>query len=219
MGDHLQGCSNFDAVNTMDPQCRETWMIDAFICRVLEGVFVGSTGSLQPLHFAASLVNQQPATDAGTKIDMLETVRSFYGRALIVLIQDAITELGSRARGLSRIVKRALKHAFAGDVVKGSRLVGLCDGFRVLCENIDTLIVAAISSADLSKAAATENHDGVPLAHPPGTWGIIRSSALGVLAGRCATATPSRPLPRSDTIPYNSANHFKLVLDMVGDSF
>jgi hypothetical protein len=194
-------------------------MIDAFICRVLEGVFVGSTGSLQPLHFAASLVNQQPATDAGTKIDMLETVRSFYGRALIVLIQDAITELGSRARGLSRIVKRALKHAFAGDVVKGSRLVGLCDGFRVLCENIDTLIVAAISSADLSKAAATENHDGVPLAHPPGTWGIIRSSALGVLAGRCATATPSRPLPRSDTIPYNSANHFKLVLDMVGDSF
>eukprot|EP00038_Savillea_parva_P020507 m.31562 g.31562 ORF g.31562 m.31562 type:complete len:854 (-) comp4811_c0_seq1:210-2771(-) len=208
---HLRDCQNFDAVNTMDPRCKETQMVDAFVCQVVEGIFVDRADAVQPLHFAARLLTSVTSLESDNRVD----IRSFYGRAVTSMVYDAIIEQGSRTRGLARIVKRALKHTFAGNVIDESRLIGLCEGFHKMCDHIDTMIMAAALSATVEKAAAAEHCGGVPPQYPLDKWCLVRESALCVLAARCSTAVPSRPMPRSDTIPYNAANHFKIALGAV----
>eukprot|EP00035_Acanthoeca_spectabilis_P024708 m.454996 g.454996 ORF g.454996 m.454996 type:complete len:868 (-) comp20791_c0_seq1:374-2977(-) len=212
---HLQGCRNFDSVNTMSPSCPDTQRIDAFLCQIIEAIFIDSDKTFQPLHYAAKTLEAHlPDTDADSASRM-DNVRSFYGRAIIPIVHEAVAAQGSRTRGLPRIVKRALKHAFANATIDGSKLIGLCDGFRKLCRQIDTHILAASMSADEAAAAAAEHTGGVPTSRTPESWGAARKAALGVLAACCAGAVPSRPASRSDTIPYNSANHFKIALDAV----
>jgi hypothetical protein len=218
---HLHSCRHFDHVNTMDPTCNETKKIDAFVCDVIKAIFScgdAKKKTLWPLHAAARLVETNLAASDGADDAKLSTLRSFYGRAIITLVEEAIDALKPRTNGLSRIIKRALKHAFASNVVEGSKLIGLCEGFQRTCERIDELMIGAIEAADLGRAVASESRNGVPLAHSAASWPSIRKSALRVLAVDAADATPSRPVPRSDTIPYYSANHLRLALDAIDNA-